>query len=99
MKKIILDLPGKTKEELWDNLTALVCAACQSKNDSESKEMPEIISLSGDGTLRIVDEDKAVKTRMERYESLMKEAAMFLQNSENPRAQDLAHILWGSIIN
>lgn len=98
MKKIVLNLPGKTKEELWDNLTALVSYGCQCKRENQG-ETVEYISISGEGSLKIVDEDKRVESRMEHYEKLMKEAAMYLQNCENSAARDFAFQLRGAIEN
>jgi hypothetical protein len=95
MKKIVLNLVGKTTNELMGNLNSLVNQACKAKNDH--KEWPSMVSATDEGEIRIVDEDKEVQARMKKYEKLMKEAAFFLQFADSKEAREHGDRMMGAM--
>ncbi len=94
-KKIVLNILGKTTDELMGNLNSLINQACKYKNDY--KEWPSMVSATDEGEIRVVDEDKEVQTRMEKYEQMMKDAAFHLQYADSLEARELGHRMIGAM--
>ena len=95
MKKLIVKPVGKTTNELMGNLNSLINQACESKNNHG--KWPELVSATDKGEIRVVDEDKEVQSRMEKYEELMKAAAFHLQFAESSEARAIGFRLMGAM--
>ena len=94
-KKVEFRVPGTTKNEIWNNLCSIVSEGCSIRQ--EQGEFPEMLSLGDGASIHIVDEEKEVKTRIQRYEELLKEARFYLQSSETQRAKDLSYMIGGAM--